>query len=131
MVCVCLEECCRPSFPCIFSCMFRQALSPAGFVTEWVQWCNTIENSIAVVNRSSCSAGQNTVHMYIRTLCTDTGKTGLYHGDLTELLFYTSQAALAPFKLKALQRENGFQMFTVSAQENKVVNTIYIPKYHI
>lgn len=29
--CVCLEECCRSSFLCIFACVFRQALSPAGF----------------------------------------------------------------------------------------------------
>lgn len=63
-VCVCLTECCRPSFRSVVPGVFRQALSPAGFVTEWVQWSNALQSSSAAVNRSSRSAGQRAAQMH-------------------------------------------------------------------
>lgn len=38
--------------------VFRQALSPAGSVTEWVQWYNAIQNSRVALNRSGSRAVQ-------------------------------------------------------------------------
>lgn len=106
-LCVCLEECCRPSFLCVFHCVFRQALSPAGFVTEWVQYNNTIENISAVVNRSSGRAGQNTAQQDV--VISREEKTALHRWNRS--FSVTSQSGINTSLIQSLAQQKAVIAF--------------------
>lgn len=107
----------------VIPCMFRQALSPVGLVTEWVQWHNTIQNSKAAVNRNSSRAVKNKAQMYDRLYKLTRKRKRKKSNSTCFKILLTSCFITTLLKWKVLLYGNHiFQVFIVSWQENSELN---------